>query len=88
MTHPRYLITEYCGPDALREVEANWRRIYAESAQKAVYHSYEAYQAYLAHVSAEPARFKRLTFADAHGVRAICPLEARAERVMGVPTRV
>jgi hypothetical protein len=88
MPSTEWTIVELRGPDALQQVQGEWQRLYRQMPQRAVYHSYEAHCAYLAHLSSDPDRFRLVMLADTHGVRAICPLETRTERVLGVPMRV
>lgn len=88
VTQSVFDISEHRGERALRDVEADWRRLYDVSANRAVFHSFDAVRAYVDHLCREPHRFRCLTLSDTGGVRAICPLETRTEVVMGARIRV
>lgn len=81
-------IVEYRGHDALERLEADWRRLYGAMPRRTAFHAFEAQVAYFAHLMAAPERFRCLVLTDGRGVRAICPLESRVDRILGVPMRV
>ncbi len=82
---PSWHIVEYRGRGGLEQLEADWRRLYAAMPLRSGFQAYEAHVAYLDLFMANPERFRCLALRDADGVRAICPLEARVERVLGPP---
>jgi hypothetical protein len=81
-------IVEYRGREALEQLEADWRRLYAAMPLRTGFHAYEAHVAYVDLFVEAPERFRCLVLRDADGVRAICPLEARVERALGPPIPV
>jgi hypothetical protein len=81
-------IVEYRGREGLKQLEEDWRRLYAAMPLRTGFHAYEGHLAYLDLLMAAPERFRCLALRDADGVRAICPLEARAERALGPPIPV
>lgn len=81
-------IIEYRGREALEQLEADWRRLYEAMPLRTGFHAYEAHVAYLDLLMAAPERFRCLALSDGRSVRAICPLEAREERVLGLPIPV
>lgn len=85
MRDERWSIVEYRGPTALRRLEGDWRRLYSSMPLRNSAHLYEAHLAYLEHLMASPDRFRCLALHDGRAVRAICPLEARADTSLGVP---
>ena len=82
-----WAISEFVGPEGLRQIEADWRRLYEAMPDKSVYHTYEFRQAEATHLCVEPSEFRCLTFADADYVRAIVRLAGRAHST-GTETRV
>jgi hypothetical protein len=76
-------IVEYRGRDALKQLEADWRRLYAAMSFRTGFQAYEAHVAYFDLLMAAPERFRCLALRDGQSVRAICPLEARVEGVLG-----
>ena len=84
----RWDILEYPGRDALPRLEADWRRLTGAMPQRTAFHLFDAHAAYLAHLAASPERFRCLVLTDGRDARAICPLESRVDRVLGVPIRV
>lgn len=81
-------IAEHRGPDGLRAVEADWRRLFGEMTHPATWHSYEAYSAYFDHLCPSPDHCRFLALSDGERVRAILPLEERMDRSLGVALRV
>jgi len=81
-------IVERRGEGALRSLRSDWERLYAAMPLRASYHAYQAHLAYLSNLSPAPERLRCLALSDGERIRAICPLEARTERVMGVPLRI
>jgi len=76
-------IVEYRGREALEQLEADWRRLYTAMPLRTGFHAYEAHVAYFDLLMAAPESFRCLALRDGQSVRAICPLEARVERVLG-----
>ncbi len=88
MTGSSWHIVEYRGRGGLEQLEEDWRRLYTAMPLRTGFHAYEVHVAYLDQLMAAPERFRCLALRDADGVRAICPLEARVERILGVPIPV
>ena len=84
----RWSIAEYGGRDALRRLETDWRRLSAAMDRRTAFHTFDANAAYLDHLMPAPERFRCLVLSDGHAARAICPLEHRIDRVLGVPLPV
>jgi hypothetical protein len=80
VSEARWTITEYRGLEGFRAVENDWRRLFNDMADPAIWHSHEAYAAYLAHLCPDPDRFRCLVLADGQRARAILPLEERLDR--------
>jgi Acetyltransferase (GNAT) domain len=85
---PSWHIVEYRGREGQEQLEADWRRLYAAMPLRTGFQAYEAHVAYFRLLMAAPERFRCLALRDADGIRAICPLEARVERVLGPPIPV
>lgn len=84
----RWSIVEYRGSDALGRLEADWRRLYAAMPQRTAFHAFEAHATYLANLATDPGRSRFLVLTDGQRTRAICPLENRVDKTLGVPLRV
>ena len=85
MIDPTWRIVEYLGRAGLEQLETDWKQLYAAMPARSRYHAYEAHLACLSHLCAAPALFRYLALTDGKNVRAICPLEARRERILGIP---
>jgi len=85
MPHEDWRVVEYRGRAALELLEADWRRLYAAMPTRSSAQLYEAHLAFFDHLMRSPERFRCLALTDGRGVRAICPLEARVDRSLGVP---
>ena len=88
MSNVRWAVEEHQGPDGLKSIEADWRRLYAEMSHPATWHSYEAYSVYIETLCPAPDTSRCLTLSDGARVRAIMPLEERSEPGFGIPLRV
>lgn len=72
----------------MERLETDWKRLYYAMPLRTVFHAYEAHVAYFDHLIAAPEKFRCLALTDGSHVRAICPLEARADRALGLPIPV
>ena len=81
-------VVEYKGRAALERLEADWRRLYSSMPLRTSAHLYEANLAYFDHLMASPEQYRCLALSDGRRVRAICPLEARADTALGIPVAV
>jgi hypothetical protein len=84
----RWEVTEHRGPAGLDRLEADWRRLCLETAQRSVFMTFEAARGYLQHFMARPELLRCLALSDGNRVRAICALEPRVERRLGFPVPV
>ena len=84
----RWSVVEYRGRQALELLEADWRRLYLAMPLRTAFHAYEAHAAYLDDLMAAPERLRCLVLSDGLGARLICPLEARTDRLLGLPIRI
>jgi hypothetical protein len=85
MLSENWRVVEYRGRTALERLEADWRRLYSSMPLRSSAHLYEANLAYLDHLMRSPEAFRCLALSDGRQIRAICPLEARAETALGIP---
>ena len=85
---PRWSIVEYRGREALKRLEADWKRLYDTIPERTAFHARESHAAYFAHLATAPDRLRCLVLSDGRAVRAVCPLEGRLDRALGVPVRV
>lgn len=83
-----WTIVEYHGHTGLERLEDDWRRLYAASPSRSSYHAYEAHRAYAELLCDAPEKLRYLALTDGCQVRAICVLEAKLERTLGVPIPV
>ena len=81
-------IEEYRGADAFRALAADWHRLYFALPTRVHSTAYEAHLAYFETLMATPERFRCLVVSDDSGRRALCPLEARVDRLLGIPVPV
>ena len=81
-------ITEHRGRAGLKELEEDWRRLYAGMPNKSRYHAFEAQLAYADHFCQAPSLLRYLALKDGQGTRAICPLEARSDVSLRTPIPV
>lgn len=88
MPAPTWRITEHRGHEGLERLEDDWRRLYAVMPQRTSFHAYEAHLAFVDHLMAAPDRLRCLALSDGREVRAICLLEAKVDRTLGIPVRV
>lgn len=88
MAVPSWTLVEYRGLDGLERLEADWRRLYGEMSNPAMWHSIEVNRSYVENLCPSPERFRSLALRDEHRVRAILPIEERRERALGLPIRV
>ncbi len=82
MPATRWTIVEHIGPKGLLALELDWRRLFLEMPDPAIWHSHEAHQAYLWSLCPDPERFRCLALCDEQRVRAILPLEERFDRAL------
>jgi len=87
-TPVRWSIVEYRGREAFDSLEGDWRRLTAAMPQRTAFHAFEAHAAYFDHLATDPGRSRILALTDGRTTRAICPLESRVDRTLGVPLRV
>jgi hypothetical protein len=88
MSEVRWIVTEHLGAGGLAALEDDWRTLYAQMPNPAVWHSHEAYSAYLAQLCPAPERFRCYVLSDGERVRAILPIEERVDRSFRMPLRV
>ena len=81
-------IIESRGRAGLGQLEADWRRIYAELPLRTSFLAYETCCALVDHVLAAPDQLRCLALTDGQRVRAICLLEPRLDRRLGGPVKV
>lgn len=81
-------IVEYRGSEAFERLAIDWRRLYYAMRRRSSPHSLESHHAYFDLFMTNPEAFRCLAVTDASGVLAICPLEARMDRLLGIPVRV
>ena len=82
MPHPTWGISEFRGRAGLEQLEADWRRLYAQIPLRTSFLAYETCLAYADHLMA-PDQLRYLALTDGRQVRAICVLEPRTKRVLG-----
>ena len=87
MPEPDWNIVEHRGLEGLESLEADWRRLYAALDDHADFHTFEAMHAYVAHLADDPGRFRCLVLREGDEARAICPLEEKRQRILGIPVR-
>ncbi|MGI5940485.1 MAG: GNAT family N-acetyltransferase [Thermoleophilia bacterium] len=80
-------IDEYRGKTGLEQLEVGWKQLYATMDNRSYYHAYEAHHAYLSHLCAEPASARYLVLMEDEHVRAICPLQAGHDTILGRTVR-
>lgn len=85
---PTWGIVEYRGRDGLLRLKADWQRLLLAIPDHGPQHAYETYLAYLDALSEPEGRFTCAALTDGMQVRAICPLEAKRQTVLGRQTRV
>jgi hypothetical protein len=76
-------IVEHRGREAFEQLAADWDRLCDAMPQRTAYQACAAQRAYAELLMDEPDRWRCLVLRDAHAVRAICPLEARTDDVLG-----
>ena len=87
-TSPAWSIVEYRGRAGLLQLEDEWRRLYAAMPLRTSYHAFEAHLAYVDYLMAAPDELRCLALHDGRQTRAICPLEPRVDRTLGLPVPV
>ena len=83
MTHSTWSIVESRGRPGLEQLEADWRRLYAQIPLRTSFLSYEACLAHVDHFMTTPDQLRCLALVDGRQVRAICLLEPRRQRLLG-----
>ena len=81
-------VVEHRGRAGLDQLAGDWRRLSAAMATSTAFHTYETHVAYVDHLAVAPERLRYVVLADGREVRAICPLEARTDRTLGIPIPV
>ncbi len=81
-------IIESRGRAGLQLLEADWRRLYAQIPRRTSFLAYEACLAHIDHLMREPDELRCLALTDGRRVRAICVLQPRTDRALGLPIRV
>jgi hypothetical protein len=80
---PGWRVVEHRGRAAFEALEDDWRRLYEDMHLHTCFQAWEAHVAYFDLLMAEPGRFRCFALTDGRRVRAICPLEARTDTVLG-----
>ena len=88
MPHTSWSIIETRGRAGLEQLEADWRRLYAEMPLRTSFLAYEASLAFVDRLLATPDRLRCVALTDGRQVRAICLLEPRTDRMLGPQIRV
>jgi CelD/BcsL family acetyltransferase involved in cellulose biosynthesis len=88
LAHEGWSLREHRGRQALEVLEPDWRRLYCAMPQRSGFHAIEAHAAYADNLMRAPGRLRCLVLLKGAEVRAICPLEARTDRILGLPVRV
>jgi hypothetical protein len=83
-TPPGWQLTERRGREGVRSLEAEWRQLYVQMPWRTSFISFEACLAYLDHCHDRPDQVRCLVLSDDRQVRAICVLEPRTERRLGL----
>ncbi len=85
-----FSITEHVGTAGLQSLSSEWRSLTDAMANVRVHHLWEAHSAYARHLATSPDAMTYFALRDAtdDSLRAVCPLEARVDRALGVPLRV
>lgn len=84
VTGPTWKILEYRGREGLRRLEEDWRDLCQAMPLRTVFHACQTHVTYLELLMAAPEKYRCLAMSDGRRVRAICPLEARWDRVFGL----
>ena len=79
---------EYRGRRGLVALEDDWRRLCESMSFRTSSHSFDAQLAYVDNVMTAPDELRCLALSDGRMVRAICLLEPRVDRTLGIPVRV
>ena len=74
---------EFRGREGLVQLEADWRRLYAQIPLRTSFLSFEANLAHVDHLMAHPDQLRCIALSDGRQIRAICALEPRIERALG-----
>lgn len=77
-------IREYRGAGACSALAHEWDLVYSEIEHPCMYHLREAHDAFFANLCDHPDIARCLVVHDGRRVRAICPLEARKDSLLGV----
>lgn len=80
-------IIEFRGRSGLQRLEADWRRLYVKIPLRTSFMAYETCLAHVDHLMPEDDQLRCLALTDGREVRAICVLQPRFERALGVPIR-
>ncbi len=81
-------VVEFRGRQGLLHLEADWRRLCASMPQRTAFHTFEAHLAYVDRIMTDPSGLRCLALRDGRQVRAICLLEERTDRSLGIPLSV
>ena len=84
MTGSTWSVVEYRGRKGLERLAEDWQRLCQAMPLRTGFHAYQTHGAYLEFLMAAPEKMRCLALSDGQTVRAICPLEARRERVFGL----
>ena len=76
-------IVEHRGSEAFAKLQADWDRLCDAMPQRTAFQAREAQRAYAELLMDAPDRLRCLVLHDGDTVRAICPLEARTDDVLG-----
>ena len=84
----KWEVTECRGQAGLQGLEADWRRLCAGMPERSFFIAYEACAEYFARLHRAPDQIRCLLLANGERPRAICLLEPRLERRLGLPFQV
>ena len=84
MSATAWSITEQRGRDGLLRLEDDWRRLYRAIPHRSAFLSFECCLAYVEHLMPAPGQLRCLVLRRGGEARAICLLEPRTDRVLGL----
>jgi len=85
---PAWQILEYRGRTGLEMLQADWQGLYAEMTLRTSFHAYDVQLAFVDHLMEAPDKLRCLALTDGQRVRAICLLETKVYRRLGLALRV
>jgi hypothetical protein len=84
MTGATWSVIEYRGREGLERLAEDWHRLCRAMPLRTGFHTCQTHAAYLEFLMAAPETMRCLALSDGQRVRAICPLEARQEQILGL----